>query len=287
MKFRESCIKKRKINTTITSLSTDVATHAQFICMFVHTCTYTWAAWAEALITQWLCLCFPWCFEPAHWVVLPPLLKKPISGQNDLSRNHWVIQSPVVTLNLPRNISLMLRMSSSIWHPDWTGFKVESFPHPSRIASCLQRARHGGFSFPPCPYFLKLARGGLAPLGAGKVKMAKKFLLLSFTLWGPGRLWLPSPFGGFFRADHGNVIVCLPCLGEWLWLFQKPGYPFWGPLAGQSLGSPTCQLFCRQLPAMATTQPFLAWIDCGCAGWHQGGSHSPLPVHQAHWPAHL
>lgn len=119
----------------------------------------------------------------------------------------------------------------------------------------------------------------------GRKKMARKFLLLSFTLWGPGRLWLPCPFGGFFRADHGNVLVCLPCLGEQL--FRKPDCPSWGPLAGQNLGSPTCQLFCRQLLAMGTTQPFLAWTDYGCDGWNQGDSHSPLPVHQVHWPAHL
>lgn len=55
---------------------------------------------------------------------------------------------------------------------------------------------------------------GLTPLESGEVKMAGKLLLLSFTLWGPGRLLFPGPFGGFFRTALGNVLVCLSCVGQ-------------------------------------------------------------------------
>lgn len=83
------------------------------------------------------------------------------------------------------------------------------------MVSCLQRTWHEDFCFPPyIPLLQNLLGVGLTTLGAEEVKMAGKFLLLSFTLWRPDRLLFPGPFGGFFRAVFGNVLVCIPCLGE-------------------------------------------------------------------------
>lgn len=108
-----------------------------------------WPARAEGLITQWFCLHFLWCFEPARWLVLPPLLNEHTNRQCDLSRNPRVIQSPVVTL-------ILIYHMVSVWYLEYpvpynikTELGLKSNLISSRVVSCLQRTWHEGFCFPP------------------------------------------------------------------------------------------------------------------------------------------
>lgn len=111
--------------------------------------------------------------------------------------------------------------------------------------------------------------------------MAGQFLLWVFMLWEPGRLSSPGSFCGFFGAAPGNVLVCTPCVGEWL--LPKLDRPSWA-LAGQNLGLGGFSSFSH---VAASSQKLLShpWPEQTVGVPAETSGHSPLPVSPDHWPS--